>query len=182
MTVIVTTSRRPSRRSRSLVKDLASVMPGALRLTRGHKSLSDLAKEALFVGADRVIVICERRGNPGVIRVYEPLASPPALGEKAVFIVAGVRLAREAGAGRAVRPRYLLVKASGGPKAEEFGEVFMSAFHARVYREDLEGESVVAEIECSGDIISLSFKQAGRLVGPILKFSRVIIGHGRARG
>ncbi len=182
MTVIVTTSRRPSRRSRSLVKDLVSIIPGAYRLTRGRKSRSDLAREALAVGADRVVVIGERKGNPGVIRVYEPLADPPALREIAVFIIVGVKLAREAGAVRPVPPRYLLVKTSGDPVAVRFGEVFSRAFQARVYREDLEGESVVAEIEGLESLASLSFKQAGRLVGPVLKLSRVIVGSGGLRG
>ncbi|MDM7275107.1 MAG: hypothetical protein P3X22_003155 [Thermoprotei archaeon] len=179
MAVLVTTSRRPGRRSRSLVKDLVSVIPGAFRVTRGRRSLSDLAREALSVGADRVVVVGERRGNPGVIRVYEPLSGPPALREVAVFIVVGVKLAREAGAVGVVRPKYLLVKVGGDPVAGEVGEVFLRVFNARVYREDLEGESVVAEMEGLGGVVFVSFKQGGRLVGPVLKISRVIVGCGR---
>ncbi|RLG46629.1 MAG: hypothetical protein DRO06_04130 [Thermoproteota archaeon] len=68
--LVITTSRRPSRRTRSLVRDLSHVIPSALRVTRGKKSLEDLREIAVAHGFTRVLVVWDMKGNPGGLVFY----------------------------------------------------------------------------------------------------------------
>jgi len=170
--VIVTTSRRPSPRSRSLVKDLVSVIPRAVRLVRGHNSYADLAREAIRINADRVVVIGERKGNPGIIRVYEPLRSLE-LKNIVTFIVAGVKLAREAKAGRPENPQTLVVEADGSEIAEEFAEAMIRAFHAKLKPPGRTEDYVTAKIEkIAENTVRVTFYWRESLVGPTLKLRK----------
>ena len=68
--LVITTSRRPSRRTRSLVRDLSHVIPSALRVTRGKKSLDDLREIAIAHGFTRILVVWDMKGNPGGLVFY----------------------------------------------------------------------------------------------------------------
>ncbi|MCE4621119.1 MAG: hypothetical protein F7B95_01600 [Desulfurococcales archaeon] len=91
--IIITTSRRPSPRTRSLVKDLVAIIPGAIRITRGHLTMEELSLLAVTRGADRILVIGERRGNPSIMRFYRVEAG----GYKNIvtIIIRGLALSRE---------------------------------------------------------------------------------------
>jgi len=65
MGVIITTSRKPSRRTRSFVKDLARVLAGK-PLTRGKTPLKDI-----FNKHPKIIKIDEYKGNPGKLKLYD---------------------------------------------------------------------------------------------------------------
>jgi len=112
--IIVTTSHRPSQRARSFAKELASVLPYAIKLNRGKMTLQDLYYEAYAYGAERVIVIGVKKGNPGVLRAYEP-GEPPEeeLHLVSTITLAGVRLRRETpGSQRIFQTRRLALDAS----------------------------------------------------------------------
>lgn len=170
--IIITTSRRPRPRSRSLVKDLVSVIPGSIRLTRGHSSYEDLAREAIRLNADRIVVIGERKGNPGIIRVYEPTRELK-LVNIVTFIVLGVKLAREARSSKPQEPKALLVETDGSEVADEFAEAMIRAFHAKLKVEDRTDDSVIAYIKTlSEDSVRLEFYWRGRIAGPLLKLRK----------
>ncbi|GAB6147685.1 Brix domain-containing protein [Stetteria hydrogenophila] len=180
--IIVTTSRAPSPRTRSFVKDLVAVLPGAERLTRGHLTLEELAIAARTRGADRVVVVGERRGNPSIIRVYEPtLGAASPLRNIVTFIVAGVALSRELGRPTPARPRRLLVAGAGDEELDEYVEAFIRAFNARLLaggRKPRAGDVVVV-LSKADDLVVAEFEEAGRRVGPRVKLrkpSRMIKG------
>ena len=132
--VLVTTSRRPSPRIRSFVKDLVAVVPGAFRFTRGHYSMEELAREAYLKGADRIVVVGERRGNPGIIRAYAFKPEDLRPHNIVTFIVKGVTLSREAHTPPPPRGavRELVANPLTGGVAEEFADAMVTAFHARL--------------------------------------------------
>ena len=170
MGLIVTTSRRPSPRTRSLVKDLVGVIPGAVRLTRGHMSMEELAREALIRGLNRVVVIGERRGNPSIIRVYAVKSEGLGLDNIVSFIVKGVTLSREAGSGYPGVKSVLVVESDGSSISDEFAEAFIIGFKAR-----LSGprDSVIARIKAVGaKEVTVRFLWRGTRVGPRLKLSK----------
>ncbi|MEM3816162.1 MAG: Brix domain containing protein, partial [Candidatus Bathyarchaeia archaeon] len=68
--IILTTSHRPTRRVRSLCKDLASSIPGLIRVNRGKMGLIEVAERAVSVGSEKFIVIDRWKGCPGRIRFY----------------------------------------------------------------------------------------------------------------
>lgn len=96
--ILITASRRPSPRTRSFIKDLVLIIPGSKRINRGHKSLSELAVEVAKNRFKYLMVIGERRGNPGVLVIYEISELAPykvAYRRISRIILSGVKLSRE---------------------------------------------------------------------------------------
>lgn len=65
--LLITTSREPSRRTRSFVKDLSGALPHSVRVARGKATYAELAAKASSLGAYGVLVVLERRGNPSAL-------------------------------------------------------------------------------------------------------------------
>jgi U3 small nucleolar ribonucleoprotein protein IMP4 len=91
--LLVTTSREPSRRTRSFVKDLVLAIPHAVRVNRGKATYSELAVRATSLGAYGVLIVLERKGNPSAL-LY---AEPEGLQLRKLFLlkISGVSLLRE---------------------------------------------------------------------------------------
>jgi U3 small nucleolar ribonucleoprotein protein IMP4 len=182
--ILVTTSHRPSQRVRSFVKDLASVLPNAVRRNRGKATMRDLYYEAVSIGANRVVIVGGRKGNPGVISVYEP-AEPPEeeLRLLARLSLAGVRLSRETpGAQRSYGARSLGVHVeSSSDELSMLGDLLIRLFNARLIL-DLERAhrvvDVVAVVRPGGApdaVAEVTFLCAGsgRQCGPTLRLKGV---------
>jgi U3 small nucleolar ribonucleoprotein protein IMP4 len=73
----ITSSRRPSVRTRIFIKELERVIPGSKRLVRGKKSLDDILKLMVAEGASHIFVIDNVKGNPSNIRIYELYPGQP---------------------------------------------------------------------------------------------------------
>ena len=65
--MIITTSRKPSRRTRSLGRDLERVLGGKY-VTRGKASIDTIVDRAVNDGEYRIIIISDIHGNPGKIQ------------------------------------------------------------------------------------------------------------------
>lgn len=92
--ILLTTSRRPTKRIRTFCSDLARSIPNTVRVNRGKMSLQELAENAVERGLDRIIAIDRWKGGPGKIRLYKMgqgklVEIPPRI------YVKGVRLQRE---------------------------------------------------------------------------------------
>ena len=95
---LLTTSHRPSPRTRSFIKDLASIFPNAFKTNRGHKTFNELAIEAVSNGLNYVIIVSESRGNPRSLEIYEVVDREtlyPKLNKIVSIVIQGVRLSRE---------------------------------------------------------------------------------------
>lgn len=62
--MILTTSKRPSGRTRTFAREIASVMPNVQNIQRGKKSIEEMAGEAFYAGHDRLCIVKTRDGNP----------------------------------------------------------------------------------------------------------------------
>lgn len=132
--ILITTTRRPSRRTRSLVRDLYHVLPNSKRRNRGKMSLEDLNELALREGIDRVIVVATQRGNPSSLMFYEP--TPALLKPISVMKLNGVSLRREITEKRAPYSRKLCVAFSPeGLKRE--ADVLGRSFNAPSFRSEI---------------------------------------------
>lgn len=183
MTILITTSHKPSPRLRSFVKDFASVIPGTLKLNRGKKTLEDLLYDAIELNADRLIIVGEKKGNPGSIRVYLIDREEEKLRELAYYSIKGVKLSRENPyATRIYNPTVLMVDSSNVKSSveEEFIDIFSKSFKAKIHvgsLEEIAGKvDVLAIPRWDGKIIKLFFMNPStrKLGGPVIKFSRVI--------
>lgn len=92
--ILLTTSRRPTRRIRTLCHDFAYSVPDIIRINRGKLNIDGIAERAVELNTDRIVVIDRWKEGLGKIKFFriEPtgLISVPPL-----MYVAGVRLQRE---------------------------------------------------------------------------------------
>ncbi len=179
--VLVTTSHRPSQRLRSFVKDLAAVIPGAVRINRGKSSLRDLFYDALTVGARRVVIVSSWKGNPGSISVYEPVeGAEPGLRRILLIRLSGAVLRREIkGSVKRIGPASrAAVDASRLPGAVQYfvdslsrGFLYNVVFGEKEYM----GYEVVAVPVLRGEVLVLDFlcPNHSAVCGPRLKIVRV---------
>ncbi len=105
--ILITTTRRPSQRTRSFVRDLYHVIPDAIRKNRGKMSLEDVNEVALKLGAERVLVVGTERGNPSSLYFFRP--TPIAMRSLSLIYLRGVTLRREITKKRAPPPRELCI-------------------------------------------------------------------------
>jgi len=90
--VVISTSRKPSQRTRSLCKELQIILPSALYIQRGKSNFEELLKNSEQVEARLLLLIGERDGNPGRLDLYSVEKAEDSV---LSFEIAGVRLARE---------------------------------------------------------------------------------------
>jgi U3 small nucleolar ribonucleoprotein protein IMP4 len=176
--VIVTTSHRPAQRTRSFVKDLVSVIPGAIKLNRGKMTLRDLYYEAAGLGARRVVVVNSSKGNPSLIDVYEPLDPPEMRLSRIVrMVLHGVRLSREVqGSQRVFRVSSIGVMVSGNASEALYfvADTLAEAFMARIVPSSGRAQqlpTVVARVsQCDRPncvaFIEFVCTRSGRVCGP----------------
>ncbi len=169
--ILVTTSHRPSQRARSLAKELAQVLPGGVRVNRGKRSLQDLYYDARSVGASRVLVVATRKGNPGLILVYEARGLPePGLREILAVSLSGVLLGREREGYQRVYGVSRLVISEDLPDHYKWvADAMAYSLLGRLGRPGPE-DDVVLRLEYRGVFIA-SFEAAGtgRPCGPLLR-------------
>ncbi len=67
--MLITTSRKPSQRTRTFCRGLERVL-NSRYVNRGKMSLRDIFLMAIEMGANRVVVISEKDGNPNGMEVY----------------------------------------------------------------------------------------------------------------
>jgi len=179
--IIVTTSHRPTQRVRSFVKDLASVLPYAVKVNRGKASLLDLYYDAMAVGAKRIVVVGAKKGNPGIVRVYAP-REPPEIGleEIAVISLSGVKLRREHQEAQKTfntRSLGIDVRGIGDEIVRRIADTLVRAFLAKlvVFDEDVEKVDVLAKLRIEEKELVTTFicSTTGRVCGPTLRIIAV---------
>jgi len=92
--ILLTTSRNPTPRIRTLCNDLTRVIPGILRVNRGKMSMDEVAEKALECGADRVFIVDRWQGGPGKIEFFH-IGAVGLVPVSPILYVAGIRLQRE---------------------------------------------------------------------------------------
>lgn len=66
--VLITTSRKPCRNTRTFARKLSNLIPNSIYLTRGKKDIYDLIEYARSHGLRRIMLIGDFRGNPGKVQ------------------------------------------------------------------------------------------------------------------
>ncbi|WP_243670675.1 ribosomal biogenesis protein [Vulcanisaeta sp. JCM 16161] len=66
--VVLTSSRDASIRMRQFLNELELVIPNAIKVNRGKSSIVEIAGKALSLGANKILYVGSRGGNPGFIR------------------------------------------------------------------------------------------------------------------
>jgi hypothetical protein len=105
---IFSTSRNPSRRTRTLIKDLTWVFPRASRIPRGTKNIYELAAMALAVKASSLIIVSTRKGNPRAMSFYR-VTEQKYFQLPLELSLSGVKLRAEFSKKHPSRPKELLI-------------------------------------------------------------------------
>jgi len=74
--IIITTSRKPSRRTRRFCRELEGVLPLSKYVNRGKSSIRLFSERARADGYYRALIVGETKGNPSIIRVLDLRAYP----------------------------------------------------------------------------------------------------------
>ncbi len=123
--ILITTTRRPSRRTRSFVRDLFHVIPNAVRRNRGKMSLEDVNQLALELGLKRIMIVGTSKGNPSSISFYE--ASPSGIKPISIIFLQGVSLRRELTNKRAPSSKSLCISYSS-PDLSHIAQLMVESF------------------------------------------------------
>ncbi len=177
--ILVTTSRRPTGRIRTLCRELARVIPNTVRVNRGKLSLDGVAERALELGADRVIIFDRWKGGPGKIQFFHAGAEgltpvPPAL------YVSGVRLQREFKKRmRKIRSLALTVSPEGSSQTEKLAEALSNFLKVPKSTEKYVPSAYRASMYVSSDVsgsvqITFMLPPEGVEVGPRITLSHLV--------
>lgn len=159
--LLITTSRRPSRRTRSFVRDLYHVIPGAKRVNRGKKSVEDLKKLAIGEGFKRVLIVGTLKGNPSTLTFLSTLPAKVQYLPLMIWL-RGVTLRREITKKRAPFARTLgIARTPGVP--DEFAFGFSTGLGINGLKEIEEPENV-AELVDYYDVVLLIEKKGTEFV------------------
>jgi U3 small nucleolar ribonucleoprotein protein IMP4 len=69
--IVIGSTRKPTQRIRSFIKELVHVIPHATRITRGKQALSEFLEEAHTMGASKILLVGGFHGNPGRLGFLE---------------------------------------------------------------------------------------------------------------
>jgi len=169
--LLITTSREPSRRTRSFVNDLVKVIPNSIKFNRGKATYEDLTTVMRLHSSYGVLMVLERKGNPSAL-AYLVLGGAKDLVRKYLVLISSLKLLREIrGHQIPYNVRKLALNFSKVPQGfpQRVCEVLVEVFRP-VLVEESEGLSDAIELEVTGDenAASIAFycSNTGRVCGP----------------
>ncbi|MEM4717237.1 MAG: ribosomal biogenesis protein [Desulfurococcaceae archaeon] len=176
--ILVTVSRRSTSRIRSFTKDLVSIIPLSMRISRGHRSLVELALEAKKNKLKYVLIVSEWRGNPGSLILHElteDSAQRAQLSRVATIVLKGVKLSRENPlSSRAYGVSNVAVDYSGCITQDCF---YLADLLNKIFEKILSKDpDIVYKLEDNKYLELRAVNSHGRVVGPVIKITRVIPG------
>ena len=182
MVVLITSSHRPSRRTRSFLKDLNKVIPNSLRVNRGKKTFDDLALIALNNGLKYVLIVSEVNANPLRMTIYGVNEKESKLVRLVELRLSGVKLLREIpDSQRPLNIRRLVIDPKDLDVLSEVSglDKFLEALRVEIKPVDsivrVSDYMLVKPKKLDGDV-ELSFICLGsmKICGPIIRVRRVV--------
>jgi len=177
MKVLVTTSREPSRRTRSFLNDLVKVIPWSIKFTRGKATLKDLLLAGLRLRAYGIIIIMEQKANPSALVFHQ--VEEKDLVKKYLLKIGSVKLRREIyGSQEPFNIKSLYLNPQKIPLGfpQLVGNVLIEVFRPRVTSEFLESSATISII-IGGDqekaSVSFICTSTERVCGPQFKVFKV---------
>lgn len=170
--ILVTTSHKPSQRTRSFIKDLSMVLPCSVTVNRGKKTLEELGIEAYRHKARYIFITGERRGNPSIIRIYhvDTYQKIPMVKHIASIIIKGVKLSREnPEAMRAYNPVTIKIDYMKciSDQCFRLSDLFYSIYEEIIDEEKPE-ITLLLEEKNKGRILFKPVNRLGKTCGPII--------------
>jgi rRNA maturation protein Rpf1 len=121
--ILITTSRRPTRRLLSFVKELAYSLPNTLKIQRGKLGINGLTKMAMESGISKIIIVHRWKGNPGKIELRKIEDSKLKIVPPLIYL-AGIKLRREYGIKEKFKIDSVSFEKNSSPKIKAIAKVF----------------------------------------------------------
>ena len=173
---LLTTSREPSYRTRSFLKDLATTLPCILMIHRGKKTLLELALIARKYGVKYIGIVGERKGNPSILKIYNTslLTYQKNVKPWVMLVFAGLSLSRELGIyHRPINVDSMSIDSMAciSDLCYRIADIFLTIFYP-ILSNNPDLEIVLKE---NDGIVKISFRTRTRKAcGRIIKVRRVI--------
>ncbi|HID17285.1 TPA: hypothetical protein EYP26_03235 [Candidatus Bathyarchaeota archaeon] len=172
--IFLTTSRRPTQRIRSFVKDLSRALPKVRRFNRGKLSLKEL--EGLLLKERAKLVLVSRwKGGPGKIELLsagkgELRREPP------IVCLKGVKLRREYGTPKSFTVKAITIDDERTRELEELARRFSRFFELPLLEE---GEGQLSSLhfrlcDFEGIWVGVTCPAKRRAVGPSFTIKHLI--------
>ncbi|HUU78253.1 MAG TPA: hypothetical protein VMX55_07890 [candidate division Zixibacteria bacterium] len=180
---MLTTSRNPSQRTRSFIRDLVRVIPWSFHFTRGSCSLKDLADEIENLGINRLLILHEKKGNPSLMKFYKLIDDQLVERDYRVRIK-GISLARELNRGRSTFTSESKLRVINQCESD-FGEqlyamlsLFFNFERFRTLQTEPNLKGIAILFSDKNNLISLEFQQieTKEMIGPRITISDVFLG------
>jgi len=181
---VITTSRKPSQRTRSFIRDLVRVIPWSFHFTRGSCSLRDLAAELASLGINRLMIIHEKKGNPSLAKFYKLVDN--SLVERDYRVrIKGIALTRELHRSRSIftkDSKYRVINKCTSDFGEQLYTMLSFFFNFErmrelVYEPGLKGIAIFLSDNPEGHI-TVEFQQieTKEFIGPRITISDIYLG------
>jgi len=180
--ILLTTSHRPSRRVRTFLKELSSVIPNSIRVNRGKKTLEDLFLYALASRVDRIVIVNCVKGNPSSILVYNVDLDSKVMKRRYLIKILGVKLWREVENNiKIYDPKSICVDVSEIEDDESLRlcDIIRDILHAKLVTD----EEMIRDFDVKVEIYRRNMKftirfihpQTNRIGGPVIRVGRAIV-------
>lgn len=181
--VLLTTSRRPKKNTRTFCRDFSNIFPNAKRTNRGKLSLEEVAEKALELDAEKVMIVGRWREGPGKIQFFRISekgldAVPP------LIYVKAVKLRRDFGENMLRRRRMKSVAIAASQKTlfeiKGLQNVLSEFFNVPILSlKEIHNKEFDAAMQISADSsnrIIITFKLIPELVevGPQIRISHLV--------
>ncbi len=116
--IAFTTSRDPAKKTRSFIKDIITVIPNAIKVSRGTQNLTYTLNVMKTKQVSTAIVINSVKGNPNFWRIFDLSKNDPIELSYAIKLK-GLTLSREYTKKRALQPNFTIFISSLKDKEAE---------------------------------------------------------------
>ncbi|HIQ13206.1 MAG TPA: hypothetical protein EYH44_02320 [Thermoprotei archaeon] len=173
MVVLITTSRRPTKRINRLAKELSWVFPNSIKINRGKRSLKDLIDFMIKKGYTKLLIIEGRKGNPRNIKFFS--LSYEGLIKYMTIELLGLSLQIDKGMNKKLKT--LSIEDDGLPRSREIKECIVNFLGSEYLidprREGINGKMMIRSIE---DLLLIEFYDIyGRDIYPKLRVGKCIV-------
>ena len=164
MPLLITTSRRPSRRTRTLAKELNRVIPGSMKINRGKLNLSKLREYMIRKGLNKLLIIETRKGNPSILQFLS--LSKKKFTRNLIFKINSLIMQID-------KNQKIYFTHTSGIKADGIDQVLLNVFQYFFSGVELISEEIrkgFIEIKYKDDQIVIGFTdQKGKRVYPLIR-------------
>ncbi len=170
--ILITTSRRPTRRIRTFCNELSATIPNSIRVNRGKMSLRDLAEYAIEEGFKRVFIVDRWKGGPGRLRLYM-------LGDEGIvqippqIYIKGIKLRREFKIGRKIIKSLAIIRSQISTEALKLTETLSRFFNIPLTDREEGYDAIIKIVKAEDQMLRLSFYQKVE-IGPRIKISHMV--------